>query len=318
MGKFDTLTKKYMSNPDIFADAFNYLIHSGKQVIKPDTLRDADTTEVSILYSADKKLPVQKIRDNLQIWAAMRDDEAVYVLLGCENQSKVHYAMPVRNMLYDSINYAAQVDAAHKSFKCINTSEDDLKIKLTSEEFLSGFRKDDKLIPVITAVVLFNDDKWDAPTSLHEMLDVPDYLLPFIADYKLNLISPLEIDERDFTTRGHQGKFSTGFGTLMQIIKHQNEKMVNDIILNAPIIDPDSADMIEEFSNVKFKRTTNDEGGINMCKGMQMVLLDTKIEAAIEILRDENYSEEEIAKRVAAKFDVTIDYVKKLMAPKAV
>ena len=251
MGKFDTLTKKYMSNPDIFADAFNYLIYNGRQVIKPSALRDADATEVIVAYGANEKekLPVQKTRDNLQVWAVKCDDEAKYVLLGSENQSKVHFAMPVRNMLYDSINYAAQVDAAHKSYKCLNASEDGIKIELTSEEFLSGFRKDDKLIPVITAVILFNNDEWDAPTSIHEMIDAPKELLPFIADYKLNLISPQIISDEDFTTQEHQGKFSTGFGTLMQVIKHQNEMNVVDIIKSAPDVDSDSADMIEEFSN---------------------------------------------------------------------
>jgi hypothetical protein len=35
-----------------------------------------------------------------------------------------------------------------------------LKIRLTSEEFLSGFRKGDKLIPIITATLLLSDEEW--------------------------------------------------------------------------------------------------------------------------------------------------------------
>ena len=320
MGKFDTLTKKYMSNPDIFADAFNYLIYNGRQVIKPEALRDADATEVIVAYGANakEKLPVQKTRDNLQVWAVKCDDEAKYVLLGSENQSKIHFAMPVRNMLYDSINYAAQVDAAHKSYKCLNASEDGIKIELTSEEFLSGFRKDDKLIPVITAVILFNNDEWDAPTSIHEMIDAPKELLPFIADYKLNLISPQIISDEDFTTQKHQGKFSTGFGTLMQVIKHQNEMNVVDIIKSAPDVDSDSADMIEEFSNFKFDRDPEKKGVIDMCKGMELYTLKTQVEASIKTLREMKYSEEEIAENVAKIFNVTTDYVKDLMIPEAV
>lgn len=320
MGKFDTLTKKYMSNPDIFADAFNYLIYNGRQVIKPDELRIEDTTVTAVPYGADEKdkLPVQKIRDNMKKWITMRDDRAVYVLLGCENQDKVHYAMPVRNMLYDGISYTAQVEKSRKSYKCLKTSEDGLTISLTSEEFLSGFRKEDKLIPVITAVILFNNDEWDAPTSIHEMLDTPNELLPFIADYKLNLISPQGIDENDFTTKGHQGKFSTGFGTLMQVIKHQNEKMVYDIISNALNIDSDSADMIKEIANIKLEAPTNEKGGINMCQGMELYLLDVRIEAMIKALRDTNYPEEKIAESVAKSLNVSIEAVEELMKPKAV
>ena len=55
MGKFDTLTKKYMSNPDIFADAFNYLLYDGKRVISSDTLQSVDTTEIVVPYGADEK-----------------------------------------------------------------------------------------------------------------------------------------------------------------------------------------------------------------------------------------------------------------------
>ena len=53
----------------------------------------------------------------MKIWAAMKDEHAVYVLLGGEAQSRVHYAMPVRDMLYDAINYAAQVDEVAKSHR---------------------------------------------------------------------------------------------------------------------------------------------------------------------------------------------------------
>ncbi|MEE1243638.1 MAG: transposase, partial [Frisingicoccus sp.] len=33
MGKTDTITKDYMADNHIFADAFNYLIYNGEQVI---------------------------------------------------------------------------------------------------------------------------------------------------------------------------------------------------------------------------------------------------------------------------------------------
>ncbi len=88
-----------------------------KQVIAPESLRTVDTTEIITPYGNDAKVPVQKYRDNMKIWAAMYDGKVVYVLLGSENQSNIHYAMPPKNMLYDSINYASQVDAARASYK---------------------------------------------------------------------------------------------------------------------------------------------------------------------------------------------------------
>ena len=46
MGVIDTEGKRYLFNNDIFADAFNYLVYGGKQVIKADELREIDTTEL--------------------------------------------------------------------------------------------------------------------------------------------------------------------------------------------------------------------------------------------------------------------------------
>ena len=92
MGIIDTESKKYLSIDRIFADAFNFLIYDGEQVIKPENLRPVDTTEVAVPYGNGARVPIQKYRDILKIWAAMEDDNAVYVLLGEEAQANVHYS----------------------------------------------------------------------------------------------------------------------------------------------------------------------------------------------------------------------------------
>ena len=40
-----------------------------------------------------------------------------YVLYGVENQSEIHYAMAVKNNLYDALEYAGQVEEAAKSHR---------------------------------------------------------------------------------------------------------------------------------------------------------------------------------------------------------
>ena len=55
-------------------------------------------------------------------------------ILGIENQSHVHYAMPVRNMLYDAMQLEKQVrDLASQHRKEGKNG--------TSEEYLSGMKK---------------------------------------------------------------------------------------------------------------------------------------------------------------------------------
>ena len=92
LGSIDIETKKYMSKNEIFADAFNFFIHNGKKIIKPNELKEMDTTEIVIPYGNEAKEPKQKSRDILKIWASKKDEKAIYVILGIENQANIHYA----------------------------------------------------------------------------------------------------------------------------------------------------------------------------------------------------------------------------------
>ena len=42
MGQKDTITKRYMSKPEYFADAFNYYVFGGEQIIRPENLVEQD------------------------------------------------------------------------------------------------------------------------------------------------------------------------------------------------------------------------------------------------------------------------------------
>ena len=76
-------------------------------MIKPEELTERDPTEIALPYGGDSAVvPVQKFRDVQKLYAAMTDGKMEYVLYGVENQSRVHFAMPVRNYLYDALEYA--------------------------------------------------------------------------------------------------------------------------------------------------------------------------------------------------------------------
>lgn len=67
MGKFDAESKKYLAINRIFADAFNFFIYDGEPVIKPESLRSVDTTEIAIPYGNGARVPIQKYRDTMKI-----------------------------------------------------------------------------------------------------------------------------------------------------------------------------------------------------------------------------------------------------------
>jgi hypothetical protein len=204
MGKKDTVTKDYIKDKNIFADAFNYLIYDGEPVIQPEKLYPLDTTIIGVPYGSDgAEVPVQKYRDEFKYLAAMEDDSAIYLLLGEEAQANIHYAMPVKDMLYDALEYAAQVEKASKSHREALKKRIAEK-KPSSGEYLSGFYKEDRLIPVITLVMYFGAEEWDGPISIHEMLSVKDSkIVSLVPDYRIHLISPMSLSDEEIN------KFST-------------------------------------------------------------------------------------------------------------
>ncbi|MBO5352837.1 MAG: transposase, partial [Lachnospiraceae bacterium] len=138
MGKRNVATKKYMSMNDKFADLCNYVLFDGEPVIRPEDLIEKDVTELGIPFTEKGSQAIEKIRDLLKTCTIKSADGVTYLIIGVENLTDIHYAMAVRGMVQDSLNYAAQVEAYARKHRV----EKDLR----GEEFLSGFAKEDKLI----------------------------------------------------------------------------------------------------------------------------------------------------------------------------
>lgn len=72
MRQADALTKEYLSNNEIFADVFNYLIYDGQQKILPENLIERDTSEITLpLGKRGELATIQKFRDILKGYVAM-------------------------------------------------------------------------------------------------------------------------------------------------------------------------------------------------------------------------------------------------------
>ena len=318
MGVIDTEGKQYLSNPVFFADAFNYLLYDGEQIIKPEKLKELDTTELTVPYGNNARVPVQKYRDLLKMWNAMMDENAIYVILGAELQDKVHYGMPVKDGLYDMLGYSKQIAEIKRSYRKDAVEEGEItvddgvvKIRLTSEEFLSGLRKEDKLIPIITAVVYFGEEPWDGPRSLYDMLDIPsEEMKRFIPNYWINLISPAEMEDEEFE------KFHTHLGLAMKVIKHQSEDADRVIMAtDHQKIDAETAVFLNRAVNLQLEYE-NEPGGVDMCKAMEKKEKKDKITGVIQGMQMMGASESDIINKITEAFNVTREYVLALLAPK--
>lgn len=306
MGMTDTVTKEYMRGNKVFADAFNYLIYGGEQVVKPALLQELDTTEIAIPFALDEEEStteeaVQKYRDVLKSTVIMQDAKASYILLGVENQTDIHYAMPVRNIIYDAIQYGKQVSEVAKKHK----NQSDGK-RHNRGEYLSGFYKEDRIRPVITLVIHFGADEWDGPLSLYEMMDLEDEkLLEFVQDYRIFLIDPYKLTHDDLE------KFSSSLGDVLGYIKYSKDKNALSKFLNdsqVMIIDNDAARVIRDITNTPIY-VPDGKGEIDMCKAVKDMIYEERILTLIELVRDNSLSIE----KASAKANMTVEQFKKVM-----
>lgn len=271
MSDKDSITKKYIKQPDRFADLFNGFCFGGEEKLQPEKLRDMDTASVVLPYGSDgAALPEQKARDVLKL-AVKTDGKAAYCILGVENQTEVHTAMPIRNMLYDAMTLTEQVAATAKSHKAAHNHGND------KAEFLSGFHRDDKVLPVITLVVYWGADDWDAPVTLREMYPegVDESILKYATDYKMNLISPAKMTDQQLDV------FRSDLKAVLKFIKHSKDKKELAALVNGnqdyKSLDRLAAQTISVCSGQNFNFPVGEER-IDVCKAIDDMVTDARNE----------------------------------------
>ena len=158
MGKPDVVLKQWLKNKVRFADLFNAVVFGGEQVIKPEELEEVNSESGIVIANADtgendttektgkmRYRTERRYRDLVMSWKG----EAELAVLALENQGKIHYAMPVRGMLYDALAYTDQMRQVWEQL----TKEE--RKSVDENEFFSRFRKRDRLCPVITIIFYY-------------------------------------------------------------------------------------------------------------------------------------------------------------------
>lgn len=254
VGKRDLYQSDFYEDKSRFADAFNGVFFEGREVMKPEELENDDSVMVSFRGEDTGK---KVICDKICKW------NGKYVsILVLENQSYVDYRMVLRVMELEVIGY----DQQRKEANCKNL---EAGIKLTGDEYPSGMKKEQKLVPIITLVLYMGKDKlWDGARSLYEILELDDELKPFVNDFKLNLFDYHEW--KDFS------KFRTANRLLFEALSCGNDKKrMKKILRENPeykALDLESAKAIKGMLGVKIDLDTvkaRDEEGkevYNMCK----------------------------------------------------
>lgn len=218
MGNENVAVNRWLNDHERFADLFNGTVFGGRQVVRPEHLEDMDReSDVLLPDRTGKGKSIQRYRDIVKRWKR----GANLAVLACESQSKVHYAMPVRNMLYDSLSYTDQIQTLWSLREAERRAGKKMG-RMTGEEFLSRFGKGDKLCPVITLVFYYDLAKWDGPTQLYDMIEMghlseeEGQMEAYLPNYRINLVDAGNIRETE--------RFRTDLQQVFGMLKYRNRK----------------------------------------------------------------------------------------------
>ena len=149
--------------------------------------------------------------------------------------------------------------------------------RMTYAEFLSGITKEDKLLPVITIVILYSSEPWDGPTSLYDMLATKDpEILKYVQDYHIHLIAPGNMTDQQIRC------FHSSMRKVLTFIKYAKDKEKMKEIMSEEDsdfyhVDRETAQFIKEMTGVNIEIQEGEED-VNMCKAWEDMAIDMKNE----------------------------------------
>ena len=259
MQEKNIIANTYWANNERFADVMNVGMFQEK-VLSAEQLSERDGY-LGHVEKEKKDGNIQRSRDVTKKAAFGTS----FVILTTENQSDIHYAMPVRIMGYEFLDYNRQL----KEIKAVHEKKKDLY----GAEYISGFSKDDKLRPVCTLVIYYGQEPWVGPTKLSDMMDfseLPDTMRNMVADYPIHII-----DARRFADSEKLETDARLFFGMIQRDENADEweKYVEENKEAFQNMSTETYDAIATFTKTgRFlenkEKYLDEDGDVDMCKAM--------------------------------------------------
>ena len=329
MGKADVNVNIWLSEKKRFANLFNGVIYGGRQVILPEDLEEVNpVSSVSVKNRTGKTKNMKKYRDIIMKWR----NQATLVLLANESQDKVHYAMPHKVMLYDGMDYETQIRNNWKNFndrRKQNKKAGQSLEHLTAGEYLSRFRKKDRLIPIISLVFYYGSKPWDGPVDLYDMFQLEgtkeenEILEKYLPNYKINLVDAERLEDVE--------KFSNDLQVILTMLRYRDSKeeltdYINENKKFFQNVDYETSQAMKAFLNMKQipSETEQKEEMVDMCKAIQEMYddgvkdgiqkgVERGIAAVIRTCRNLNVSEEDTLNNVQREYELSMEEAKKYL-----
>lgn len=274
MGETDIVTKSYLKDNRRFADLCNGVLFKGQQIISPKELRSLDSSNEYVNEEKSKLVTT----DITKQWHGIK-----IVVLSLENQTYVDYRMVLRSFLSEALYYHEQWYRKKR--------EHQRRKDLQGDEYLSGIKRNELFISVITIVIYYGLEKaWDGACSLYDLLDMKEMeetIKPFISNYRLNLFDFHHYDRFDM--------FQTELRLLFEFLscaqdKERLKKCITENAQEYKTMDTETVQLLSKLTGtknlekliVKAKRT---KGEVDMCKAFDDMKEDGRMEGRAEIIK---------------------------------
>ena len=176
----------------------------------------------------------------------------------------------------------------------------------------------DKLLPIITIVILFQDQTWNGPKSIHEMLNTTDpAVLKYVQDYKIHVIAPADMTEDELR------KFQSSMREVLNFIKYSKDKRKLAQIMQADAerfkhMEREAVQLLNLVTGAEMEMD-EDEEVVNMCKAIQDMRKEERElgqqEGKQQVIRNmllHNYAIADIMTLVECKEDEVIEVQKSM------
>lgn len=276
MGKKNVIFNTYISQNDRFADLFNGIIFRGRQIVRPDALTELDSK--AWRNEGQKASCHEYLRDHVKLWHYCGKK----IILGLEPEENVHFALPVKYMNYESIQY----DKEYKRILRKHRKKKDLVAK----EYLSGFSQTDQLTPIITLSIYLGNQDWQGYSRLSDLtklqespLEIQNEMKQFCNDFHTNLFDIHSLESSDI--------FVTDLREVLGFLAYQNnksalQKMMEENI-NFQHLKEDAYEVIAAYGNTKElkirKQEFDNKEGFDMCLAIKEMIADGKAEGMAQI-----------------------------------
>ena len=255
----DVLLKEFFGENECFTELFNFYMFGGEKVLSSESLSDLNPDVSASIFSKEFQKTIKRARDVMKV---SKTGEC-YRILGIENQKAIHYAMPLRVMLYDALTYLQEMNKITAKRK----QENDFA---NVEEFLSGCKKEDKLHPCYTIVIYFGEKKWDGPRTLEEMMNMEpnDLMKTYFSNYSMHLICVNELEE----VSGNGGNVHQLFTAISETYKTGGKvlpKMLSNVRLITALITAKVTNTEKEYEKILKEAINSRKENIDMCKAAE-------------------------------------------------